>query len=569
MKILSLRYGHDSSAAILIDGEIVADVAEERFSRIKNDTSFPIKSIEYCLKKAGISSLDLDALVFPSVNKQHDITSFFKLPKREEEKFFNSWKYKINSFLGRIPSKISLPIYQKPWLISEECEIKFYDHHLCHAASAAYTSGIDINEKVLAFTMDGIGDNTSVAVWEVYKNKIKNLLRIDGKGSLGWFYGLATEGLEWRHGSEEWKVMGLAPYGTPSNGSLDGFHPQYQDGMLKTGHDYKGFGIWKDHGGVHYHGKQSYDLSLICNKLGKENFAAEVQRVSEEQAMNIILPWVKKKKIKKVVCSGGFFMNVKFNQNLWYSNELDAQWIYPNPGDAGLAVGACLYHWYQNNLDNQHERLESLYLGPEFSNEEIKIILEDRSIKYEFHEDIEKITAEYLSKNLVVGWFQGRMESGPRALGNRSILMSPIHKDNKDIINAKVKYREKFRPFCPSILDSKYDDYLNKPRDELFMVTSFEAKKGIQERIPAVIHVDNSARPQKVIEKVNKRYYSLINNFGKLTNEYVLLNTSFNIKGEPIVCNPREAIKCFYDTGLDILVLGNYLIRKETLNERN
>ena len=563
MKILSLRYGHDSSAAILIDGEIIADVAEERFSRIKNDTSFPVKSIEYCLETAKISSEELDALVFPTTNKQHDITSFFKLPKKEEEKFFNSWKYKINNFLGRIPSKVVLPLYQKPWKISDKCEIKFYDHHLCHAASAAYTSGININEKVLGFTMDGIGDNTSVAIWEIHKNRIKNLYKVGGKGSLGWFYGLATEGMKWRHGSEEWKVMGLAPYGKPLDGLLDDFHPKYEEGILKTGHDYKGFGIWKDHGGVHYHGKQSYDLSLVCNEFGKEDFAAEVQKISEEQAMNIILPWVKKKSIKKIVCSGGFFMNVKFNQSLWYTNELDTQWIYPNPGDAGLPVGACLYHWYQNNLGNQHKRMNNVYLGPEFSNEEIKTILEDRSIKYEFHEDIEKITAKYLSKNFVVGWFQGRMESGPRALGNRSILMSPIHKENKDIINAKVKYREKFRPFCPSILDSKYEDYLYSPRDELFMVTSFEAKEGVQKRIPAVIHVDNTARPQKVIEKVNKSYYSLIKNFGNLTNEYVLLNTSFNIKGEPIVCNPREAIKCFYDTGLDILVLGNYLIKKE------
>ena len=201
-----------------------------------------------------------------------------------------------------------------------------------------------------------------------------------------------------------------------------------------------------------------------------------------------------------------------------------------------------MYAYYQKNLGVQHEALKTLYTGPTFTNESIETILKERAIPYEFKENIEEVTAQYLSQNLVVGWFQGRMEAGPRALGNRSILMSPIDPANKDRINAKVKYREKFRPFCPSILDTAYEDYLVNPREELFMVSSFEANEDKIDRIPAVVHKDGTARPQKVYEENNPRYYNLIKNFGEITGEPILLNTSFNIKGEPIVCNPRDAL---------------------------
>jgi len=456
-----------------------------------------------------------------------------------------------------------LPLYQKQLKLSKNCKIELVEHHLAHISSAAYTSGIDINENVLGVTIDGIGDGTSVAVWQVQNNKIKNIVRFDGSGSLGWFYANSTEAMGWRHGSEEWKVMGFAPYGAAKNGLLKGYYPEYKDGKLVKPHNYGEFGRWKDHGSNHYHGEDSVPMSKIFDTIKPEDFSAEVQRVSEEQAFEIILPWLKKQNTKYLVCAGGFFMNVKFNQNLWYKNILDTQWIYPNPGDAGLAVGACLNVYYKNNTKLQHKQLDNLYFGPEYSNDEIKVILDDRAIDYTYYENIEDETAKYLVDNLAVGWFQGRMEAGPRALGNRSILMSPLDPKNKDKINAKVKYREKFRPFCPSIADEMYDEYLVNPRDELFMVSSFEAKAGIKERIPAVVHEDNTARPQRVKADINQRYHKLITAFGKITGESILLNTSFNIKGEPVICNPREAIKCFYDTGLDILVLGNYLIRKK------
>jgi len=565
MKILGVRYGHDSAAALIIDGQIVADVAEERFSRVKNDTSFPVKAIEYCLQVGGISAEEIDVVAIPTSSLQPEFTVFFDIPEIILPKSKVGIRRKLSKLISR-PLKLPvLPLYHKPWKLSSNCKIELIDHHLAHVASAAYTSGIDISERVLGVTMDGVGDNTSVAIWRIQNNTIKNLARFDGNGSIGWFYANSTEAMGWRHGSEEWKVMGLAPYGKPKPGLLKGYYPEYVDGKLAKAHDYGEFGRWHDHGGNHYHGKDASQMSKVFATVTPEDYAAEVQRVSEEQAFNIILPWLQKEKTRHLICAGGFFLNVKFNQNLWYREVLDTQWIYPNPGDAGLAVGAALYADYQSFPQRQHEQLGNLYFGPEYSNEEIKKILDDRGIDYSHHENIEEVTAKYLAQNLVVGWFQGRMEAGPRALGNRSILMSPLDPANKDRINAKVKYREKFRPFCPSIADEMYETYLVNPRDELFMVSSFEAKVGMRERIPAVIHEDNSARPQRVKQAINTRYHKLITEFGRLTGESILLNTSFNIKGEPIVCNPREAIKCFYDTGLDLLVLGNYLIKKKNI----
>ncbi len=567
MKILGVRFGHDSAAALIVDGEIVADVAEERFTRCKNDTTFPLKAIKYCLQAGGISSENIDVLAIPTTSFQPEFGVFFDIPENIKPSEKSRLKLSVKTFFRSKPNLPILPRYQKPMKLSPHCRIELIDHHLAHVASAAYTSGIDTSIKVLGVTIDGIGDRTSAAVWRIQNNQIENLARFGGDSSLGWFYANATEAMGWRHGSEEWKVMGLAPYGKPKPGLLKGYYPEFEDGVLVRPHNYGDFGRWHDHGANHYHGKDAEPMANICESVGIEDFAAEVQRVSEEQAFKIILPWLEKEQTRHLVCAGGFFMNVKFNQNLWYSGRLDTQWVYPNPGDAGLAVGTALYVHYQNNSMLQHKQLDNLYFGPEFSNDEIRVILNDRGIDHKYYENIEEITARYLARNLVVGWFQGRMEAGPRALGNRSILMSPLDPANKDLINAKVKYREKFRPFCPSIAAEAYDAYLRGAREELFMVSSFEVNEGMQNRIPAVVHKDNTARPQKVYPHINQRYHRLITEFGKISGEAILLNTSFNIKGEPIVCNPREAIKCFYDTGIDVLVIGNYLVKKSNIDE--
>jgi carbamoyltransferase len=290
-----------------------------------------------------------------------------------------------------------------------------------------------------------------------------------------------------------------------------------------------------------------------------------VQRISEEQASNIILPWLEKEQTRRVLCAGGFFLNVKFNQKLWYSNQVDVQWVYPNAGDSGLAVGSALYAYYDTHPEAEPAKLEHLYHGSEYSNEEIQKILDERGLVYTCVEDPSDVAARYLVENYVLGWFQGRMEAGPRALGNRSILMSPLRAENKDLINRKIKYREPFRPFAPALPVEKMHEYLVNAREECFMTCSFDVVPEKRSSIPAVVHVDGTARPQMVKREQNPRYYDLIMKFGELTGEYVVLNTSFNVKGEPIVCHPREALKCFFDTGMDVLIMNNYVIEKPAL----
>ena len=549
-KILGIRYGHDSSVALIVNGKIIANVAEERFTRFKNDGSFPIHAIEYCLHTAGISPEELDAIVLTSKGYlPPPLFAFFDIPKETvplKER-------------GDVPI---LPIYFKPWKISKNCKILTVEHHLAHAASAYYTSGLKSSERALVVTMDGRGDDISVSVWRGENNRLTALRQWDGTASMGWFYANATEALGWRHGSDEWKTMGLAPYGKPQPGALKGYHPEFENGELVKGRAYGAAARWPDHGTNHYHMQDSIPLSKIAEKLGKEDYSAEVQRVSEEQAEKLILPWLERENTRHFCAAGGFFLNVKFNQKLWYTGKLDTQWTYPDTGDAGLAVGAALYIYYQAYPEQQSEKLHHMYFGPEFSAIEIENLLKERKLEYEKPANVSEAAAKYLAENKIIAWFQGRMEAGPRALGNRSILMSPLRPENKDLINACVKYREAFRPFAPAMLYEAVGDYLVNAREEPYMITSFDVKPEKQDKIPAVVHVDGTSRPQTVRREVNQRYYDLIKNFGSITGENVILNTSFNVKGEPIICHPREAIKCFFDTGLDILVLGDFILKK-------
>lgn len=571
MNILGVRYGHDAGAALIIDGDIVANIAEERLTRVKHDTSFPVRSIATCLQQGGIGSEELDCLAIPSIAIPEAFFSFFSIPENIIPAHSYTLKRKIRNYVKRKlkiaePGVPVIPLYQKTFKLSEGCKIHLCEHHRAHAASAYYTSGLN-DEKVLIVTTDARGDKVSAAFWRGRRNRITPLKKFDGRASLGYFYSNATEAMGWRHSSGEWKVMGLAPYGVPQPGALNGFYPEFKDGELVRPHVYGAFGRWNDHGANHYHGRDAAELEKLIDKLGRENFAAEVQRVVEEQAFKLIIPWIEKENAIHLCCAGGFFLNVKFNQKLWYTGKLKTQWIYPDCGDSGLPVGAALDAYFSANKKAPANKVEHLYFGPEYSNEEIRALLDDRGLLYRYTKDPAIDAAHYLSRNMVIGWFQGRMEAGPRALGNRSILMSPLRPENKDIINAKVKYREKFRPFCPSLLYERRDDYLVNARDESFMVTSFEVKEDKKDKIPAVVHVDGTARPQMVKREVNPLFYQLIEEFSKITGEAIILNTSFNIRGEPIVCHPREAIRCFYDTGLDVLVLENFIVEKPCLKE--
>lgn len=565
MKILGIHSGHDSSAALIIDGEIVADVQEERFNRVKHSSNVPLKAIEYCLKVAGLNNIDeVDFVSTSWKSNSKAIESVFGLlpDKSIRERFVEKFARTFYSkSLGL--NSIRLPIYYPNYVLKNPAKFINNDHHLVHAASAYYT--MKSNEKCLVFTMDGAGDNISTAVWLAEGNKIELLQKYYKEASFGWSYSIVTEGLHWIHGDGEGKTMGLAPYGdfTKCKGVLDKYFPKFNGADLIKKAEYGPSYYWTESGSTQFHFEEAKEVEALIFTYGKENIAAEAQRKLEEEVLSFIYGWAQKLNIKKIACAGGIFLNVKLNQHMWNNRKdiITEQHIYPNPGDSGLAVGAALLEYYKHITFTGAE-LNHLYLGPDYSNEEIEEILKIRKLKYQYTENPAKKAAELLADNKIIAWFQGRMESGPRALGNRSILMSPLDPTNKNTINAWVKFREGFRPFCPSLLWEKRSDYLLDYRDELFMITSFDVVEDKREKIPAVVHVDSTVRPQMVKKELNPLYWDLINEFGELTGEYILLNTSFNVMGEPIVNNPKEAIKCFFDSGIDAIFMGNYYLVK-------
>lgn len=566
MKILGVHIGHDSGAALVIDGKIVADTAEERFARIKHYADLPINSIDFCLKHAGIKIDDLDFLAIPTTASVPELNDLFEITDgRKEKRFTKSAFHLARKTLGVGVPKI--PLYFKTFKLDKKTEIIHIDHHLAHAASAYYTSGLGHNEECLIVTCDGLGDGRSLCIWMGKNNKIEPVLKLKKEASIGWFYSTVTEALGWWHGDGEGKTMGLAPYGdyNKAKGVLENFYPKFENGKLIEGHDFGTPYFWKAKGSYQFHFDQAYDIKKLIDKHGRENIAAEAQRILEKQIFNMIFPHMEKQNTKNLVCAGGIFLNVKLNQRIWYSGKVEKHHIYPNPGDAGLAAGAALWVYYRQNPDRPIYDLDNLYFGPEYKDEEIEKILKARHIPYKKCDNLEKTAAEFLAQNKIVAWFQGRMESGPRALGSRSILMSPAKPENKDILNARVKFREAFRPFCPSMLFEVKDDYLVNARSEYFMITSFDVKECGKNKIPTVVHVDGTARPQMVKKQQNPLYWNLIKNFGDMTGTPVVLNTSLNIAEEPIICHPRDAVRCFFDNGLDHLVIGSFVISKKDL----
>lgn len=563
MRILGVHIGHDSSAALIVDGKVVADVAEERFSRIKHDAGLPIKSIDYCLNSQGLHITDIDIIAVPAIGSVPELNYLFELKGEQKENFTK--QRRMLEFAKRIMNKPAAkpPLYFKTFPISSKQKIVHVEHHLAHAASAYYTSGSA--DKQLVVTIDGAGDGYSIVIWRAENGKITPLKKFPVSASIGWFYSNVTEALGWWHGDGEGKTMGLAPYGDYEKvrGKLDPFYPKFSNGDLVEPHDFDRVYFWNYHGALQFHFDEAYKIKDLIEKYGRENIAAEAQRILEEQVFEIIFPWLEKEKTTNLSTAGGVFLNVKLNQRIWETGKITNHHIYPNAGDSGLAVGAALYAYYEQNPNAPIHKVKHLYTGPGYSEHEILDTLKLRNIKYKHIKNIEAFVAQKLAENKIVAWFQGRMESGPRALGNRSILMSPNKADNKDIINARVKFREAFRPFCPSLLWEKRNDYLENARDEDFMITSFTCKPKKRDKIPAVVHADATLRPQTVKKEVNERYWNLINEFGKITGEYIVLNTSFNIMGEPIINHPREAIRCFYDNGLDYLVLENFVLSKD------
>ncbi len=574
MNILGVFHSYsDPSAALMIDDKVIAFVEEERLLRIKHAVGyFPARAIEFVLKKANMTIDDIDVIVQPWDCNKYDSGQMQKVydeinkryPTTEEDIAYQ--KSHISALSVSSQSSIILKNLRRLFGDKEFPPIEFVNHHLSHACMAYFHSGMD---ECLVLTIDGSGEATTTAWWHAKDGKLKLLKEVQIPHSLGWFYSAFTEYLGFRAYDGEYKVMGLAAYGEHD--------PELNEKISKI--------IWYDGNGgfeldpmILIRGKRSYSYYYSDNLvkfLGRSprsksediskwhiNLAFEVQKKLEEIVFSMTKYWIERTGVRKLAISGGVGLNVKMNGNLFMSDMIEDIFIHPLCADTGTPIGGALAYLYNQGNELKIEGLPDVYYGPEYSSEEIEKILLSCKLDFSKEVDICKSAAKLIAEGKVVGWFQGKMEGGPRALGNRSILADPRDVASRDKVNAVIKFREFWRPFCPSMTEEGAKRYFIKFTRAPFMIITFHATDIAKKEIPAVVHVDGTVRPQIVEEDTNPLYHRLIKEFEALTGVPCVLNTSFNIKGEPIVCSPHDAIRTFSATGLDALAIGDFLIVK-------
>ena len=587
---------HDSAAALIKNGEIIAAAQEERFTRKKHDESFPTNAIKYCLAEEKINLTEIDAIVFYE-------KPFLKF-ERLLETYVGFAPAGFKSFCASVPIWIKEKLFQKNLIFKELKKIdsnfldikkiKFSDHHTSHAASAFYPSPFD---KSLILTLDGVGEWATTTIGIGENNKIKILQEIHFPHSIGLLYSAITYYLGFKVNSGEYKVMGLAPYGDPKYEKLilDNLIDLKEDGSFRLNMKYFNYAT-----GLTMTNK-NFDLLFGKKRRSPEtekleqfhmDVAASIQVVTEKIVIKICEFIKKEYKIENLCLAGGVALNCVANGKILKNKIFKDIWIQPAAGDAGGSLGAALAYWY-DELKNIREssnidKMKGSYLGPSFTDEQIENDLEKAGgIFKKIEEDkLLQVVSEHLSNGKAVGWFQGRMEFGPRALGNRSILADPRSEKMQKLLNLKVKFRESFRPFAPSILREKVGEYFELNYDSPYMLIVSKINKKIQiemneiekklfgieklnvkrSLIPAVTHVDYSARIQTVHKDTNPKFYRLIERFNNLAGCPILVNTSFNVRGEPIVGSPNDAFRCFMGTDLDILVIENLILEKSNQN---
>jgi len=566
---LSCHY-HDASAAIAKDGRIVAAAEEERFTRKKHDASFPINAVKYCLESQSITAKDLDYVAFyekPFLKVERMLFQHVEFYPRSFKTFIASMPAWINEkarVKGMIRGKMG---YAGPVL--------FVEHHMAHAASSFLPSPF---KKAAVLTVDGVGEWTTTAYGIAEGSEVRLVKEIRFPSSLGLLYSTLTAYLGFSVNNSEYKVMGLAPYG-----NMDAKTNPYYAKLLKAV-DIKEDGSYRlDMKYFTYHYSDRMPSSELCALLGgpvrgekdeltarHKDVAAALQLVTEEIMTRIIRHVHHETHCDNLVIAGGVALNSVYNGKIIRRTPFKSVWIQPNASDGGTSIGAALY--VHNCLLGKPREyvMETAYLGPGYNDDEIRRILDDRGIVYsEFKSRNEMVetAAELVFKDKVVGWFQGRMEWGPRALGARSILSNACNPKMQEILNLKVKHREKFRPFAPAVCIDDAGTYFECdrpiPLPTDFMLMVYPVREKWRARIPAVTHVDGSGRLQTVRREQNPDYYDLIKAFGRRSGIPIVINTSFNIRGEPIVCTPLDAYKCMMGTGIDCLVIGNCLVRRE------
>jgi len=577
---------HDSAACLLNNGEIVAAAQEERFTRIKHDKSFPINAIKYCLSQESIQIGDIDYISY----YEKPLLKFNRLIKTYltyAPMGFFSFEKAMKTWLGG-------KLYIKQILQNElnyNGKIIFPEHHESHAASAFFASPFD---KAAFLTMDGVGEWSTASYGIGQKNKIKLMADIRFPHSLGLLYSAFTYYTGFRVNSGEYKIMGLAPYGEPRYKNLiyENLIDVKSDGSFKMNMEYFDYCIGNAMTNEKFHklfgGTPRNPESKLTQK--EMDLARSVQEVTEEVVLKISRHIKKITKMKNLCLAGGVALNCVANGKLLREEIFDDIWIQPAAGDAGGALGCALFTWYQylrnqREADNKSDLMKGAYLGPEFKNDNINSFLEKNKIVYKVLSDKElpEKIADLIADEKVIGWFQGRMEFGPRALGARSIIGDARSSKMQKIINLKIKYRESFRPFAPSVRVENISDYFEIDRESPYMLMVANVQKNkqvamsekqksyfgleklnvVRSQIPAITHVDYSARIQSVNGNTNKRYHEMLTKFNDKYGCPVIVNTSFNVRGEPIVCTPEDAYLCFMRTEMDYLILGNYLLDKK------
>ncbi len=585
---------HDSASTLLINGKIVAAAQEERFSRVKHDSSFPKKSILSVIKQAKINFEDIDYIVF------YD-KPFLKF-ERLLETYLTCIPNGFKSFQMAMPIWLKDKLFLKHFLIKEfkkmnknfkANQLFFSEHHLSHAASAYYPS--PFNEAVI-LTLDGVGEWATSTISIGNGNRINIKKEINFPHSLGLLYSAFTYYLGFKVNSGEYKVMGLAPYGTP----------RFKELIFKNLVDVKEDGSFRlDQSYFNYMTGLTMVNNKFCKLFGEPirqpdldelkqfhmDVAASLQSVTEEIVMKIISFLAKEYPVDNLCLAGGVALNCVMNGKILNSELFKNIWVQPAAGDAGGSLGAALSLWHDHfknkRLINNEDDMQGSYLGNEFTQNNINEHLTNLGANYTIltEKNLLEIISDELEKGKAVGWFQGRMEFGPRALGNRSILADPRSEEMQKNLNLKIKYRESFRPFAPSIIEEDLKDWfqLKKPSPYMMFVDKVNINKRIENLdenilgleklkikrslIPAVTHVDYSARIQTVNKKTNIKFYNLLKKFKEKTGCPILVNTSFNVRGEPIVSSPEDAFKCFMGTELDILVVGNSIMYKNKQNK--
>lgn len=575
MNIVGLNLtSRNSSACLIQDGVIVAFVEEERLIGLKMALNqVPLQALAYCLHKGNIHPNEIDAIAVGwDYNKYR-----LKMPIFLSKLFLeNLWKLRlINSggatgalsLLENIPTHRQYQIemmLRHLGLTGKLPEIRFFEHHLAHAASTYFCSGFD---QAVVLVLDGNGEEHCTTIFDAKKTELTLRRSIDIPNSIGWFYTAITEFLGFEPYEGEYKVMGLAPYGRFNDdimklmgrivrikGTSYEIDPQY---LLFGRHTY---GAWFSDEMVKLFSLNPRRNGQITDTYKDIAFCA--QSKLEEVVLNLVKDATDHGRKRNLCLAGGVALNCKLVRRILSSEYVDQVFVQPSSNDAGSALGAAML-MAEDKKDYTPYEIKDVYYGPEYSNEIIEEILKASGLEFVCMDKPEKRAAEEIAKGRIVGWFQGRMECGPRALGNRSILANPMRREIKFKVNQSIKFREEWRPFAPSLLEEVKNDFLIMPDYAPFMTAAFSVQDNKRDIIPSVVHIDETTRPQTVRQSVNFRYWNLIYEFGNITNVPVILNTSLNIKGKPIACSPSDAINLFVSTAIDVMVINNYVISKK------